>query len=292
MHIDDNFAKIATALVTATIALLSGIPFIIQKFVQLYSTSQLDMLFIGKEQKKKLEIMELFNLIFISTLSIYLVPGFFIYIAFFDYIYNHAIIFGSIALIGLLISAFTSTKLFRITKNVDKSEEVTKDIRKQALYFLLSSILWYYILLAIALDKGIWYEILGLGIVFPLFFSGIFVYNTNRVSALANKKYSIRILTQDEIIKLSLIHNYVIDDKKTLCTLANIPEDKIFYVCDFSSKVYLEYKEIGFKTKKVKQTTTTTASTKLEVTEVDHDSNPIKENSDTNIAITVHVNPK
>lgn len=290
MHIDDNFAKIATALVTATIALLSGIPFITQKFVQLYSTNQLDMLFIGKEQKKKLEIMELFSVIFISTLSVYLVPGLFIYIAFFDYIYNHAIIFGSIALIALLISAFTSTKLFRITKNVDKSEEVKKDIRKQALYFLLSSIFWYYILLAIAIDKGIWYEILGLGIAFPLFISGIFVYNINRVQALDNKKYSIRILTQDEIIKLNLIHNYVIDDKKTLCTLANTPEDKIFYVCDFSSKVYLEYKEVGFKAKKVKQTTS--ASTKLEVTETDHDSNPIKNNSDTNIAINVHINPK
>ncbi|PDY92630.1 hypothetical protein [Bacillus tropicus] len=290
MHIDDNFAKIATALVTATIALLSGIPFIIQKFVLLYSTNQLDMLFINKEQKKKLEVMELFSVIFISTLSIYLVPGFFIYIAFIDYIYNHDIIFGSIAAIGLSITVLTSTKLFKITKNVDKSEKVTKDVRKQALYFLLSSMLWYYILLAIALDKGIWYEILGLGILLPLFISGIFIYNTNRVPALDTKKYSIRILTQDEIINLNLIHNYVIDDKKTLCTLANTPEDKIFYVCDFSSKVYLEYKEVGFKTKKVKQTAS--ASTKLEVTEANHDSNPIKNNSDTNIAINVHINPK
>ncbi|PFV84998.1 hypothetical protein COL05_04650 [Bacillus sp. AFS059628] len=290
MHIDDNFAKIATALVTATVALLSGIPFIIQKFVQLYTTSQLDMLFNSKEQKNRLKITELISVLCIFILLIYLVPGLLINAAFSDYIHKHGFIFSIIALIAISISAFATAKLFKITEHGDKSNEIKKEIRKQALYFLLSSIFWYYTLLTIAIDRAIWYEIIGLGLAFPIFISGLFIYHLIRVQELDNKKYSIRILTQDEIIKLNLIHNYVIDEKKTLCTLANTPEDKLFYICDFSSKVYLEYKELGFKVKKVRQTTST--STKLEITEADHDSNPIKDNSDTNISINVHINPK
>ncbi|MDI6529680.1 MULTISPECIES: hypothetical protein [Bacillus cereus group] len=290
MHIDDNFAKIATALVSATIALVSGVPFIIQKFVQLSTTSQLDMLFIGKEQKKKLELIELFNVIFISTISVYFVPGLFIYAAFSDFIYDYAIILGSIGGIALLITAVTSTNLFKAIKNTKNFEEVKDYVHKQALYVFLSSIFWYYIILTVILNNGIWYEILGLGIVTPILISGIFIYNTNKVQALENKKYSIRILTQDEIITLNLIHNYVIDEKRTLCTLANAPEDKLFYICDFSSEVYLEYTEIGFKQKKLKRPAST--STELEVTETDHDSDSVKNNSDTNVSINIHVNPK
>lgn len=135
---------------------------------------------------------------------------------------------GSIGGIALLITAVTSTNLFKAIKNTKNFEEVKDYVHKQALYVFLSSIFWYYIILTVILNNGIWYEILGLGIVTPILISGIFIYNTNKVQALENKKYSIRILTQDEIITLNLIHNYVIDEKRTLCTLANAPEDKLF----------------------------------------------------------------
>ncbi len=56
------------------------------------------------------------------------------------------------------------------------------------------------------------------------------------------------IISKEEIEKLQLIHNFIIDDKRSVFHERYKEEDEIFYVCDFSSKVYLKYSKM--KTRK------------------------------------------
>ncbi|MCX2829441.1 hypothetical protein ORL93_27795 [Bacillus sp. DHT2] len=57
-----------------------------------------------------------------------------------------------------------------------------------------------------------------------------------------NKKpsqYIINIVDEEKLE--SLIHGYALDEKRTVCFVEGIKPDEVFYVCDFSSKVFVKH---------------------------------------------------
>ncbi|PEA84728.1 hypothetical protein CN680_20490 [Bacillus pseudomycoides] len=245
MDINEILLKSSPALVTAIVALFGSITFIIQRTILLSATSEFDMLFINKEQQKKIRLIGLIVLTIIGTLSIYITPGLFFYKAYSDFLLEHRIISTVIAGLSFLIFLGKSYQISRASLNVDSSKETKKHITKLSIHIFLSSLGWYYILIIFCIENATWLEVSLLGILAPLCTSAYFIYPLIKIQRLERKKYSVRILKRDEIDSINLIHKYTIDEKRTLCTAKDLRESDIFYVCDFSSEVYLEYKDVS-----------------------------------------------
>ncbi|RKI27847.1 hypothetical protein [Bacillus thuringiensis] len=245
MDINETLLKLSPALVTAIVALVGGITFIIQRTIQLSATSEFDMLFINKEQQKKIKLIDLSVLTIVATLSIYIIPGLFIYKVYSDFLLKHHVIFGIITGVSLLIFIDKVYQLSRTSLNVDSSQEAKKHIKRLSIYMFLSSLGWYYITIIFCIENAAWLETSLFGVFAPLCISAYVIYPLKTIQWLERKKYSVRILKQDEIDSIQLIHNYTIDEKRILCTAKDSRESDIFYVCDFSAEIYLEYKDVS-----------------------------------------------
>ncbi|MGG0293587.1 hypothetical protein ABEY30_18070 [Bacillus pacificus] len=245
MDINETLLKLSPALVTAIVALVGGITFIIQRTILLSATSEFDMLFINKEQQKKIKLIDLSVLTIVATLSIYIIPGLFIYKVYSDFLLKHHITFSIIAGVSLLIFIDKIYQLSRTSLDVDSTQEAKKRIKKLSIYMFLSSLGWYYITIIFCIENAAWLETSLFGVLAPLCISAYVIYPLKTIQWLERKKYSVRILKQDEIDSIQLIHNYTIDEKRILCTAKDSRESDIFYVCDFSSEIYLEYKDVS-----------------------------------------------
>ncbi|MFD5264445.1 hypothetical protein [Bacillus wiedmannii] len=245
MDINETLLKLSPALVTAIVALVGGIAFIIQRTILLSATSEFDMLFINKEQQKKIKLIDLSVLTIIASLSIYIMPGLFIYKVYSDFILKHQVIFIIITGVSLLIFTDKVYQLSRTSLNINSSQKEKKRIKKLSTYMFLSSLGWYYIATIFCIENAAWLETSLFGVLAPLFISAYVIYPLKTIQWLERKKYSVRILKQDEIDSIQLIHNYTIDEKRILCIAKDSRESDIFYVCDFSSEIYLEYKDVS-----------------------------------------------
>ncbi|EPF03464.1 MULTISPECIES: hypothetical protein [Bacillus] len=69
-------------------------------------------------------------------------------------------------------------------------------------------------------------------------------------------QYIVEIITEEKLE--NLIYGYALDEKRTLCFIEGIKPDEVFYVCDFSSKVFVKH------TKKPEEHVTVTQTASVE----------------------------
>ncbi|PFV36457.1 hypothetical protein COL00_30625 [Bacillus cereus] len=78
-------------------------------------------------------------------------------------------------------------------------------------------------------------------IIFPLLVTFLATHVFYKTTPKKDNKVLCRIVTEDYIKELDLIHSYMLNDGRALLYDKYRSKDKVFYVCDYSSKVYLEF---------------------------------------------------
>ncbi|PEI78326.1 hypothetical protein [Bacillus wiedmannii] len=232
-------------IVPAILAVISGIYFMIQRVIKLSATDELDILFINKEERKKLAIIDSLIVGITSGFSIYVLPGYLFYsLVDIGFIKYFGLFIGIICFISMIIFFFISHKITNlIGQPVENTQESRKKLRNLSLGICLSSLSWYYIILFFTLSTSNWPEIVFVSFIVPCILTSFILIPMNKIRP-RKKEFSIRILKENELSNLTLIHDYTIDEKRIFCINQEFPRDELFYVCDFSSKVYLEYKKV------------------------------------------------
>ncbi|PGC23617.1 hypothetical protein COM23_14335 [Bacillus wiedmannii] len=203
------------------------------------------MLFINKEERKKLAIIDSLIVGIISGFSIYVLPGYLFYSVFdINFIKHFNSFIVIIFFISFFVFIFLSQKITAlIGKTVENNQKSKKKLRNLSLGILISSLSWYYLIFAFILNTSTWLEIVFISIFAPSILTSLILIPLNKIRP-SKTKFSIRILKEDELSNLILIHNNTIDEKRVLCVSQEFSREELFYVCDFSSKVYLEYKKV------------------------------------------------
>ncbi|AFU14446.1 putative membrane spanning protein [Bacillus thuringiensis MC28] len=249
---NDNFLKATPAIVAVIGLLIAGY----KQFFKVKTITEIDKLFLDKETTERLKFGKyIFSVIqfFFSYLIVTLYFNFFYYeyltsdpeslfLSFLKYSLN---VFG--------ISFLISSVLFSFQNKLKKHTWFMLIFILSILINLLSSYpLFGYILSLLFSQSDNLYNLyvtllLLLGLCF--FYAHIF----SKIQKENHVPYSFRIISEAELKKIkNLIHGYTIDDKRTICFIENILNKEKFYVCDFSSKVYIEYKQLTSQKKEGK----------------------------------------
>ncbi|MEH7241254.1 hypothetical protein V7131_08665, partial [Bacillus sp. JJ269] len=81
-------------------------------------------------------------------------------------------------------------------------------------------------------------------IVIPIALTGFLMYVVNQTTEKKEILYLSRIVSEEYIKDLDLIHSHMVDDSRALLYDRYRSKEYVFYICDYSAKVYLEFLEI------------------------------------------------
>ncbi|PET18423.1 hypothetical protein [Bacillus thuringiensis] len=249
---NDNFLKSIPAIVAVIGLLIAGY----KQFFKVKTITEIDKLFLDKETKERLKFGKyIFSVIqfFFSYVIVSLYFKFFYYeyltsnpesffLSFLKYSLN---IFG--------ISFLISSVLFSFQDKLKKHRWFMLIFIFSILINLLSSYpIFGYILSLLFFQSDNLYNLyvtllLLLGLCF--FYAHIF----SKTQKENHVPYSFQIISEDDFKEIkNLIHGYTLDEKRTICFIENVLNKEKFYVCDFSSKVYIEYEKLTHQKKESK----------------------------------------
>lgn len=240
----ESFLKSPTGFVALISGLITLFYFLANRLIQVFAIDEIDRLFLDKIKQVNLKIWQLFTAI----------------------VYFHLIFFAS----GLVFN-YSLNELNTIKPNLTKS--IFTWSLNLFLLSLLVILIWaasvksfkkstnkiVHILLTTNLSCGILF--------YSFIFNQIIHLNTNQIYLFIvalqpvilvsiylfvfskfhvkdkHMKYDISIVSEHHIKIANLVHGYVLDEKKTICFPKGYTDKDIFYLCDFSSKVYLKYEK-------------------------------------------------
>ncbi|MFK4292928.1 hypothetical protein [Bacillus sp. RC250] len=235
---------------TAIIATLIGLSIkasihIINQFVLVKTTKEIDKLYLNKASQVKFKFWNLIS----STLSnsFYYLCAAVCYDAFlFDILHINKNInkwFTVGSLIISLILLFILLVLF--LSSVHKIKKYSTVLRTLLFLHITSSVIVSAHLITLFILRpwrcgcGVITEMIPYIIITVLFFACIQTTMFNLVRKKKTKQYIINIVTEEKLE--NLIHGYTIDEDRVMCFIENTNPDEAFYICNFSSKVYLKY---------------------------------------------------
>ncbi|PFZ72313.1 hypothetical protein COL82_26860 [Bacillus toyonensis] len=239
-----DMAKIAGAAV--------GVWGIVKGFGSFYmessTTNEFDQLFKDKATRKQINTFTFCQDILIITMSIFIVPA--SYFKFFmpNLITNYAfileplyklsfILFSLLFLILLPVSLLPKFKLH-------KTNWFKRAIKWISIIHMLSFMFSYWCFFHVNIPQSNKYNFILIAIVIPLFMSFFYLYLSKQFNKTSQPQYLMEIISEEELEKLQLIHTFIIDDKRSVFHEKYKENQEIFYVCDFSSKVYLKYSKL------------------------------------------------
>ncbi|PRT07950.1 hypothetical protein C6356_06050 [Bacillus wiedmannii] len=239
-----NIAKIVGAAV--------GVWGIIKGFGSFYmessTTNEFDQLFKDKATRKQINTFTFCQDILIITMSIFIVPA--SYFKFFmpNLITNYAfileplyklsfILFSLLFLILLPVSLLPKFKLH-------KTNWFKRAIKWISIIHMLSFMFSYWCFFHVNIPQSNKYNFILIAIVIPLFMSFFYLYLSKQFNKTSQPQYLMEIISEEKLEKLQLIHTFIIDDKRSVFHEKYKENQEIFYVCDFSSKVYLKYSKM------------------------------------------------
>ncbi|PEB49487.1 hypothetical protein CON34_10180 [Bacillus thuringiensis] len=249
---NDNFLKSIPAIVAIIGLLIAGY----KQVFKVKTITEIDKLFLDKETKERLKFGKyIFSVIqfFFSYIIVSLYLNFFYY----DYLTSDSesffLSFVKYSLNIFGISLLISSVLFSFQNKLKKHRWFMLIF----IFFVLINLLSSYpifgcILSLLFFQSDNLYNLyvtllLLLGLCF--FYAHIF----SKILQESHVPYSFRIISETELKKIkNLIHGYTIDEKRTICFIEDILNKEKFYVCDFSSKVYIEYKQLTSQEKESK----------------------------------------
>ncbi len=242
-----DMAKIAGAAV--------GVWGIIKGFGSFYmessTTNEFDQLFKDKVTRKQINIFSFFQDILIIALSLFIVPA--SYFKFFmpNLITNYAFILEPLYKLSFILFTLLFLVLVPISllpKKLFKTNWFTRSIKLLSVVHMFSFMFSYWCFFHVNIPQSNKYNLILFTIVIPLSMSFFYKYLNQQLRDKHKTQYLVENLSEEKITGLKLIHNFIIDDKRSVFHEKYKEEEGPFYVCDFSSNVYLKYSKM--KTRK------------------------------------------
>lgn len=232
--------KLIGPIITLIIALITNAIAFYQFRVKFKTFNEFDKLFLNKSEQKKLTDFQFLSDWLFLFFAMYLMP----LIAFYQFekpSNNWSLYLGTFGLLFMIISICCFVPVFIYSFQKDLPIKKYSRARKWGLANMLLSLIWIYPISYLIVTEKNW-NVLPAIILFALLYS-LFL---NLVANQTKKKFStteylVDILTEEELKQTPLIHAYTIDDKKSVLYHGGDSSRKTFYVCDFSSKIYLRY---------------------------------------------------
>ncbi|PEA79112.1 hypothetical protein CN676_03995 [Bacillus wiedmannii] len=232
--------KFIGPIITLLIALITNAIAFYQFRIKFKTFNEFDKLFLNKSEQKKLTDFQFLSDWFLLFFAMYLMP----LIAFYQFekpSHNWSLYLGTFGLLFMMISICCFVPVFIYAFQKDLPVQKYSKARKWGLANMILSLIWFYPISYLVVTSKSWLAMPAI-ILFALLYS-LFL---NLVANQTKKKpstteYLVDILTEEELKQTPLIHAYIIDDKKSVLYHGGDLSRKTFYVCDFSSKIYLKY---------------------------------------------------
>ncbi|TJZ99860.1 hypothetical protein FA950_29550 [Bacillus thuringiensis] len=220
-------------------------------YMESSTTNEFDQLFKDKVTRKQLNIFSFCQDIFIIALSLFIIPSF--YLKFFipNLITNYAFILEPLYKLSYILITLLFLILIPISllpKKLLKVNWFNRSIKWLSIIHMFSFMFFYCCFFHVNIFQSNNYDLILITIVVPLFMSFFYLYLSKQFNKTSQPQYLMEIINEKDIAELKLIHNFIIDDKRSVFHEKYKEENGTFYVCDFSSKVYLKYSKI--KTRK------------------------------------------
>ncbi|MED1536182.1 hypothetical protein [Bacillus pseudomycoides] len=253
-------AKLVGAIVTLLVAILGNVIAFYQFHVKFKTFNEFDKIFLNKSEQKQLTDFQFISEWLLLSFALYIMP-LVAFTQFGELPKNWVKYVSTFGLLFLMISLVFCIRIFIYAVQKELPKEIHLKIRKSLSTNMLLSLIWMYPISYLVASSLNWFAILTLiliGLLYSLFFT--LIANKTRKQPPA-AEYLVEILTEEELKKSPLIHAYIIDDKKSVLYHGADLSKNTFYVCDFSSKIYLKYSklhEINIPEKASSDTNTTT----------------------------------
>lgn len=235
--------KWAGPLVTIIVAIIANTIALYQFHLKFKTSNEFDKLFLNKAEQKKLNDFQFLSEWLLICSGIYILPMIgFIEMGDLSKKYeSYLSTMGILAMYIALIFYFISITKYALHKKIPKEKH--RKAKKSAAINMLLSLIWIYPLSYLAIKKQAWLALtptLLFCLLYSLFFTVIVFKTRNKIDI----EYLIDVLTEEEIKKIALIHAYNIDDKRAVLYEGKDTFKNTFYVCDFSSKIYIRYSKV------------------------------------------------
>lgn len=248
-----SFTEIAD--IAKIVGAVVGVWGIIKGFSSFYMESstanEFDQLFKDKVTRKQINIFSFCQDIFIIALSLFILPA--SYFKFFmpNLITNYAFILEPLYKLSFILFTLLFLILLPISLLPIKPFKInwfTQSIKWLSIIHMFSFMFSYWCFFHVNIPQSNKYNLILFIIIIPLFMGFFYLYLNKQFNKNSPPQYLMEIISEEEIAKLQLIHNFIIDDKRSVFHEKFKEEDGPFYVCDFSSEVYLKYTKM--KTRK------------------------------------------
>ncbi|AQY41148.1 hypothetical protein P4V72_00080 [Bacillus thuringiensis] len=220
-------------------------------YIESSTTKEFDQLFKDKSTRKQINIFTYCQDILTFAISIFIIPA--CYVKFFmpNLIPNYTFILEPLYNLSFLLFFWLFFILLPMALlpqvKLNKASWFNRIIRLIAMIHMFSFMFSYWCFFHVNIPQSNKYNFILIAIVIPLFMSFFYLYLSRRFNKTSQPQYLMEIISEEEIAKLQLIHNFIIDDKRSVFHERYKEEDEIFYVCDFSSKVYLKYSKMKIR---------------------------------------------
>ncbi|ANV70803.1 MULTISPECIES: hypothetical protein [Bacillus cereus group] len=232
------------ALVTLVTCIASLLYFLGNKFIKIKSLTHIDKLFLDKSTNKSLQVWQ-FIIAVVYALFVYNLLAHTFGSNFpnsFDYDNSnslHKTYFWSawlfiISLISLIVSRF-------LIKKFKHHNSFVRIVCILILLNLITSVIFYFFFYYEFVLKSINLSSILIINTFPVILMYFYTITLTKITKEFPTSYLINLVSEDIFRSEKIIHGYMLDEKRTVCFLEKQSQEEVFYVCDFSAKVYQKY---------------------------------------------------
>ncbi|MBJ8026606.1 hypothetical protein [Bacillus cereus group sp. N21] len=238
----EKLLKYTPAIVALVGGLLTLISFIFQRFIQLISTDEISKLFLDKAKQANLKLWH-FLIGVVYSMFVFVLIG-----STFNYLFNKVDItkdeFPRSVLIWstgfFLISLLIIALMPLLINKLEKSKIIT---------IMTCNGIFGLIVYSFAFNKMTYVKFdltnLTLLLLLPIILTTLYFFIISKINANKPKdEYLISSVSEGKIKLENLRHGFVIDEKRTVYFPKDSTDKDIFYLCDFTSKIYLKYQKI------------------------------------------------
>ncbi|PDZ12039.1 hypothetical protein CON70_08375 [Bacillus pseudomycoides] len=236
-------AKLIGPIITLLVALIGNAIAFYQLHVKFKTFNEFDKMFLNKSEQKQLTDFQFLSEWLLLCFAMYIMP-LVAFTQFGELPKKSAQYVGLFGLLIMMISIAFCVPFYIYATQKNLPKEKYSKARKLVFTNMILSLLGMYPISYLVASRKDWIAILTM-ILMGLLYSLILTLVTIKIRKYPPRtEYLVDILTEEELKKNPLIHAYVIDDKKSVLYHGADLTKNTFYVCDFSSKIYLKYTKL------------------------------------------------
>ncbi|MGQ8823645.1 hypothetical protein ACUTUE_09760 [Bacillus sp. NA_146.1] len=245
----DEIFDIAKVLAPLLIFLGTVVGYFYNMYFKVKVIKDYDKIFFKKDDVQKIYFMDsLFNY-FLFIIGIYVAPATAFSIIFTEYDWSYLKdlqdLLAFILFIGLIIffiSLIFVCYIIGFSSTEKKLKYSKRNLIITAVSLLCSAIFYYFLYYNLFFDAKV-NKMTNNVLLFPILLSIPYTHMLNFYKKKTIEKYYVQTINKDDLDKLHLIQSHMIDDNRIFLYEKNVLLEDTFYVCDFSSEVYLRYQK-------------------------------------------------